>query len=86
MREAMQGRWTYNNLWQWVIEGDTAYKAYADFGQDFAGDQIRFDITWSPSEGTFEIGEFHITVEKGGSSLTEDGKYVYEKGGFLKHL
>lgn len=86
MREAMQGRWTHDSLWQWVIEGDTAYKVYADFGQDFSKNETKFDITWNSAEGAFYIGKFYIIVEKGGDSLIEDGEYIYKRGGFLKHM
>lgn len=87
MRSAMQGKWTHyydgysgkSAMWQWVIDGDTAYRIY---NSDDELENGR-DITWNPSKGTFKIGSYNIVVEKGGRSFIEDGDDVFEKGGYL---
>lgn len=53
MRSAMQGKWTHYSLgrsamWQWVIDGDIAYRIYNSDNELEKGR----DITWNPSKGT----------------------------------
>lgn len=90
MQTAMQGKWTHytddyglgrSPLWQYVIKDDLAYMVFdsedkLDYG---------YQITWSPSDGTFTIGGTKMIVSKGGRSFTEDSSLqeVYEKGGYL---
>lgn len=86
MREAMQGKWTHyydgyysrNAMWQWVIEGDVAYRLYKD-GERTNGR----DVIWNPKKGSFTIGNYSCVVQKGGRMFTEDGDDVFEKGGYL---
>lgn len=88
MQNALQGKWTHYSedyglgrsaMWQWVIDGDTAYRIY---NSDDKLENGR-DITWNPSKGTFKIGSYNIVVKKGGRSFVEDGDDVFEKGGYL---
>lgn len=88
MRTAMQGKWTHYSedygfgrdaMWQWVIDGDIAYRIY---NSDDELENGR-DITWNPEKGTFDIGGYTIVVQKGGRSFKEDGDDLFEKGGYL---
>lgn len=90
MQTAMQGKWTHytddyglgrSPLWQYVIKDDLAYMVFDSEDELDYG----YQITWSPSDGTFTIGDTKMIVSKGGRSFTEDSSLqeVYEKGGYL---
>lgn len=88
MKSEMQGKWTHYSddyglgrdaLWQYVIDGDKAYKIYySDDEMDYG-----YDIKWNPSNGTFTIGGNTVVVEKGGRAFVEGSDEVYERGGYL---
>lgn len=83
MRSVMQGNWShygYNDevLWQIQIDGDTCTQIYDSFDHSFER-----EITWHPSRGTFEVFGRKYVIHKGGNRLTE-GRYEYERGGFLQ--
>lgn len=77
MRDAMQGTWTHDGLWQIKINGDKG-------AQIFERDDFEYerDIEWHPKRGYFIFGGDKFVVKS--SRRLQEGNYDYEKGGSLK--
>ncbi len=81
MKTALQGTWTYYNdngdaMRQIVISGDSCTIVWKYSGSS----DIKSDITWNPSQGTFKT--FQTYVVKSDGTIKQDND-VYKKGGYM---
>ena len=78
MREAMQGTWTHDGIWQVIINGDKGTKVFAYGGLE----PMEGAIEWHRKRGYFVFMGDKFVVKSSRELLA--GNYDYVKGGSLK--